>query len=69
MSKQCLFWGFSTEVSFGFPKANSSLSLEQGQDVGNMSHSVNILGIGQQEDRNQIGFLQRTEEKPEREKP
>lgn len=52
-----------------FPKANSSLSLEQGQDVGNMSHSVNILGIGQQEDRNQIGFLQRTDEKPEREKP
>lgn len=47
-----------------FPKANSSLSLEQGKDVGNVSHSVNILGAGQQEDRNQTGFLERTERKP-----
>lgn len=30
-----------------FPKANSSLSPEQGQDVGNMSHSVDMLGTGQ----------------------
>lgn len=42
-----------------FPKANSPLSLEQGQDVRNMSHSVNILGTGQWGDRNQIDFLER----------
>lgn len=46
-----------------FSKANSSISLEQGQDVGNMSHSVDILGTGQGEDRNQASFLERTEGK------
>lgn len=33
-----------------------------------MSHSVDMLGTGQWEDRNQISFLERTEEKPAPEK-
>lgn len=41
------------------------------QDKGRMlkmNHSVDILGTGQLEDRNQISFLERTDEKftPER---
>lgn len=52
-----------------FPKANSPISLEQGQDVGNMSHYINILGSWSVRGQ-KPGWLprERTEEHPALEK-
>lgn len=52
-----------------FPKANSPVSLEQGQDVGNMSHCVNILGSWSVRGREPVWLpRERTEEHPAPEK-
>lgn len=52
---------FSTEVSAKLSK-NKQFSLQKKDRMLGMSHFVDILGTNQLEDRNQISFLERTDE-------
>lgn len=60
--KQCWLWVFfPTEVSAKLSK-NKQFSLQKKDRMLGMSHFVDILGTYQLENRNQISFLERTDE-------